>query len=1324
MTRLPDDTWTVAVHVGPDDLEPIGTGVVIAADQVLTCSHVLVRDGRPLEEVWLAFPKARNVGRERRPARPVINGRHDDRNVDIALLQLAQEVPPSVRPARLRCLPAPDLYDDTWWAFGFPDRSELGSAVEGVAGASLAYGGLHLVVSGAPGIKQGFSGGAIWSYGYEAVVGLVIAAHPDGNGAALTLGHADEQLPELKLSVLAGWQAEDAGDAALAAWGWMLRDDREAPRHWLPRARGVASDSERGSLFRGRAAALRTIVSWLDDPEPSGRVLVVTGSPGVGKSAVLGRIVTTADAAVRAALPPDDTAETATVGSVSCAVHAKGKGALEVAREIARAASVELPRTEPEDLIPALRQRLGGGRARFNLIVDALDEASSPGQARALVALGRELARLGVQVVMGTRRADDSGDLLAEFGPAAEVVDLDDPGYFAESDLTAYALATLMGADRPDNPYSDVRAAEPVARRIAGLSQHNFLVAGLVARARGLRDTVAVDPGDVTFEATVADALDRYVDVLPAAGWTPARTALTALAHAETPGLPISLWRTAVEALGGQVTEEELTYFARTSAANFLVESGGAAAPAYRLFHQALNEALLGAGEGDERLVTAAWLADGQRTGWEQAPAYLLRSLATHAARTRMIDELLADNEYLLYADPDRLRPAAEAATSRLGTERAQLLNRTRHVAERSGAERAALFSVVEKLDALGSGLGVPAQAPYAAHWARTPRRLETSVLEGHSDAVCDVAAIPVEGRTLLASAGEDGDVLLWDPVISRTENKINIPDECVRGLAAVRAGGVHLLATGGHDSVVRLWDPRPQGGRLVHALTGHTDWVRNLCAVTLPDGSDLLVSGSDDRTVRLWDPVTGTLVRTLRGHSGWVTAVCRAGELVASAGFDATVRLWNPVTGELVAVLEGHTGWITTLYAVGDLVASAGYDGTVRLWDPRRSRAVRTFDAEAGLLTDLCTLRTPDGGLLLAVTAEDGSIRLWDMATMTQRRPIEGYASWMRAVCELPIGGRHLLATAGDDGTVRLWDTATGRTESVMDGGRLGPVQALAEVRTTVGTLVASTGGEGTVRLWNPATGEQPLEPLVAYGTTITGVAGLADTDGRPLAAVSSEDRSVRVWDVEGREVLVRLRRHHERVNAVVAIGGFIASASDDEIVRIWDPRRESARPLIGHAAWVTALARVRRGDQELLVSADKAGMLRLWDLEGELLRETQGHVDAVNAVTALPLADQELLVSAGDDRTVRLWDTGELGPVRVLAGHTAPVTGVCAMPFAGRPAVVSASRDRTVRIWDAGTGRLVRVIPVYHPALSCLFVDGVLMVGLDRGLLALDVR
>jgi WD40 repeat protein len=1343
VTTAPVDPWAVAIHVGQADPKPpIGSGVIVDTNLVLACEHVVCRDGRLRDDLWISFPRAAAVGYwDRRRVGQCLHDGRPDKNVDLVLLELVEPVPASVVPARLRCLPARDLVDKSWWAYGFPQGIEGGCAAQGTISAEGGWGRIRLSPDSGTGVSGGFSGAALWSPDYEAVVGIVVeAAGQTGDGQALTLAHADVQLPEMKLSALAAWRIGDADDSALAAWGWSLPGDDEAHRHWLPRARGVAADSEGGARFRGREVALRHLADWLDRPEPAGCPLIVTGSPGVGKSAVLGRIVTTADADLNATLGADDVAVRATVGSVSCAVHAKGKTALEVATEIARAAAVGLP-AATVDLMPALRDRLARSRRRFNLVVDALDEAATPEHARGLVndvlvPLARNCARLGLQVVVGTRRSDDLGDLIAGFGADAEVVDLDAPEFFAESDLAEYAQATLQlkGAERPGNPYADEAVAGPVARRIATLANGNFLVAGLVARARALRDTEPVDPARVTFTATVADALDTYLAGLPDAGGAPARLALTVLAYAETPGLPIVLWRTATEALGGRVSEIQLTEFARTSAANFLVETGGAGNPRYRLFHQALNEALLagrdevGARPQDEHRLAETWIAYGRRAGWTAVPEYLLRSLPAHAANAGLVDELLDDEGFLLHAHLDRLMRVTDAAVRPSARSRAQLLNRTPAAVKADPATRAALFSVVDRIDQLGGGVE-SAGAPYFARWANTPRRPERTVLEGHSQAVYDVCSIVVDGRHLLASAGEDGTVRLWDPLTNQNEQTFSCHADCIRGISAVRVGAAFLLATASHDGSVGLWDPLT--GLRVHELSGHGDWVRNLCAVPTPEG-DLLASASDDRTVRLWDPATGQLRHALTGHTGWVTAVTHVPgpdySMLASTGADGTIRLWDPLTGAELRMLRADAGWITTLYAVRTatrtMLASAGYDGVIRLWDPETGDPVGEY-VTGGPLTDLCTVEV-DGVCLLVSTGEDGVIRLWDTGSGQPRDALRGHSNWIRAVCELPIADRRLIATAGDDGTVRLWDPDGALPGPMVDGGRPGTVTALCAVPMGDEVLVASAGGDGSVRLWVPQDGTQRLEPLVGAGS-INDICVV--DDGRPQLAAANEDGFVELWDIDAGTPALEMTDHFDAVNAVCVLrtddGLIMASAGDDVTVRLWNPHNAAIRGgLIGHGNWVTALAVVDRAGREALASGDKSGTVRLWDSSGRQLWDQPSHHDAINALCALTVDGRSVLVSASADRHIGLWGCEDGRRLMVLSGHTAPVTGVCPVPVRGRELLASTSLDRTVRLWDPLTARAVLTIPVHHQALACCYVGDTLVLGLDQGLLALAIR
>ena len=600
----PRDSWTVAVYSGRDASQPLGAGVVVGPHEVLTCAHVVAKEwGREL--LWVCFPKAGLPRTERREVRDVRRARA---GTDAAILVLAQPVPDVVTPAALRAPSPADLMREGWWAFGFPDGAELGSEAHGVVGGALAWGWISLHRRSRYPIGTGFSGAGLWSPRYQAVVGLIgearVGGEFAGDGRAITIHQIEQDLPAGNTGPLpTAWSLPDADDSTLAAWGWSLDRDAEARRHWRPRARGVAVDSEQGYRFSGRRAALTDIVSWLDRSEPDRRVLVVTGSPGIGKSAVLGRIVTTADAGIRAALPPTDRHVKASLGSVACAIHAKGKTALDVAVELARAASVRLP-LEVEDVVPALRdalvRRLADGR-RFNIVVDALDEAASPVEVRLILSvllfpIVQTCSDVGAQVVIGTRRADDGGDLLAEFGPAGRILDLDDTRYFAEEDLTAYALATLqlVGAERAGNPYADGTVAQPVAQRIAALAERNFLIAGLVARTHGSYDVEPVDPDQLAFTPTVDAALADYLRRLAPVGDVPASLVLTALAYASGQGFSTRIWSVALRSMSARIRPDRLLEFTRSAAANFLVDvTHEAGIHRFRLFHQALNDALL-----------------------------------------------------------------------------------------------------------------------------------------------------------------------------------------------------------------------------------------------------------------------------------------------------------------------------------------------------------------------------------------------------------------------------------------------------------------------------------------------------------------------------------------------------------------------------------------------------------------------------------------------------------------------------------------------------------------------------------------------------------
>ena len=75
------------------------------------------------------------------------------------------------------------------------------------------------------------------------------------------------------------------------------------------------------------------------------------------------------------------------------------------------------------------------------------------------------------------------------------------------------------------------------------------------------------------------------------------------------------------------------------------------------------------------------------------------------------------------------------------------------------------------------------------------------------------------------------------------------------------------------------------------------------------PDGCHC-VSASGDRTLRIWDLESGQTVRTIGGHTDWVSgvAITPDGHRAVSASYDCTLRVWDLESGEEIMAFSGES--------------------------------------------------------------------------------------------------------------------------------------------------------------------------------------------------------------------------------------------------------------------------------------------------------------------------------------------------------------------------------------------------------------------------------
>lgn len=287
---------------------------------------------------------------------------------------------------------------------------------------------------------------------------------------------------------------------------------------------------------------------------------------------------------------------------------------------------------------------------------------------------------------------------------------------------------------------------------------------------------------------------------------------------------------------------------------------------------------------------------------------------------------------------------------------------------------------------------------------------------EAHPGGALALAASP-EGAAL-ATAGQDGRVLLWEPAEGRSRCVLDVGasrrwvehlawSPGGRWLAAAAGRAAHVVAIDGaevwrsdeHPSTVSAvaWAGPDELATACYGRvrffelpagreTQRLEWKGSLVSMVLSPGGDVVACGSQDNTVHFWRRSTGQ-DSMMSGYPGKPAALAfdPSGTLLATGGGEA-VTVWSfhgkGPEGTEPGVLSLHVQPVTALAFAprGTRLASGGRDGAVVLWTLRRDGHGRSTGA--ALVPDavaaLCW--RPDGRTLAALDAS-GGVTVWRAA-------------------------------------------------------------------------------------------------------------------------------------------------------------------------------------------------------------------------------------------------------------------------------------------------------------------------------------------------------
>ncbi|KAJ3093332.1 hypothetical protein HDU96_002376 [Phlyctochytrium bullatum] len=350
------------------------------------------------------------------------------------------------------------------------------------------------------------------------------------------------------------------------------------------------------------------------------------------------------------------------------------------------------------------------------------------------------------------------------------------------------------------------------------------------------------------------------------------------------------------------------------------------------------------------------------------------------------------------------------------------------------------------------------------------------------------------------------------------------------------------------------------------------------------------------------------------------------------------------------VSIEEGHRADIRAMAVSSDdvQIATCSTDA-VKVWNAETRRAVTTITSDAakaggGGGYPLCCAFVPGNNHLIVGTKE-GRLDLYDLAAATL---LESFAAHSGPVWSVQVWpDRRGLTSGSADKEVKFWDFALAAVE---EGGAVRKQLTLNHSRTLRLTddvlcvrhshdnrFLAVALLDATVKVFYADT----LKFYVSlYGHRLP-VLSMDISSDSTLIATASADKNIKIWGLDFGDCHRSLRAHEDSVMACKFVFGthHIFSVGKDRMVKYWDGDKfEQIQKLPGHHGEVWALAVAKYGAFVATASHDKS--IRLWEkteeqftIEEEREKEIEEIFDQANLETAQQPDDIERPIGSGVD-------------------------------------------------------------------------------------------
>ena len=321
---------------------------------------------------------------------------------------------------------------------------------------------------------------------------------------------------------------------------------------------------------------------------------------------------------------------------------------------------------------------------------------------------------------------------------------------------------------------------------------------------------------------------------------------------------------------------------------------------------------------------------------------------------------------------------------------------------------------------------------------------------DGHRDAVAFLDFSP--NGQLLASAGRDGRVIVWDAESGKNRFQLDGLDTTNFQMEFSPSG--QFLLTWEKSGLLRVWNAGT--GELHHEIAGTTS------RFAFSSDGQRLATGAINPLVTIWDAETWTKVTEILHEGRAFSLAFSPDDRQLAVGFHShEVCIWDLTTDGPPATLDRVAAWPTHLKFSpdGKLLACASFDQSVHLWDLANRTRVggHHIPQNRGLGFDFA----PDGTRLYVTRATQ--INVWDLTAnkydySSLRTLISSRASNLLQTRD----GRYVAVS--DRAAVKVWEA----TNLQRPSKQLRTRRAVSLAASPTGNLLAAGTDSGIIDIWD----------------------------------------------------------------------------------------------------------------------------------------------------------------------------------------------------------------------------------------------------------------